>query len=170
MSEYQQKICLLGDFGVGKTSLVRRFVYGLFEEKYLSTVGVNISRKTLAFGADKLNYLLWDLNGGAKFDTMMISYTAGAVGALIVGDLTRLETFDKMTYYAEKFSKLRPKAHLVFVGNKVDVANQHWRINPRQIDELARRFSAAPVFLTSAKDGSQVEEMFTTLGAMTLNK
>lgn len=164
----QQKICLLGDFAVGKTSLVRRFVYDAFEEKYLSTVGVNISRKALQIGTNELNYLLWDLNGGSKFDSMLVSYCAGAAGAIIVGDVSRAETFEKMQYYAEQFSKLRPKAALIFVGNKADLPDDEWRIDQAMLSKLAAKYKKAPTFFTSAKEGSNVQEMFELLGELTL--
>ena len=169
-SSLQQKICLLGDFGVGKTSLVRRFVEGKFEEKYLSTVGVNISRKALQLGNVGLTYLLWDLNGGSRFDVMLASYCGGAVGAIIVGDLSRAETFEKMGYYAENFKKLRPQGRLIFVGNKADLQQSEWRIDPAHISHLAHTYDDAPMFLTSAKSGSLVEEVFLKLGELTLKK
>jgi small GTP-binding protein len=167
----QQKICLLGDFGVGKTSLVRRFVSGIFDDKYLSTVGVNISRKAVTLNTNTkvvtFNFMLWDLNGGAKFDKMFTSYCGGASGALIVCDLGRAETFDKLSYYAEGFKQLRPTAPLLIVGNKNDLPSAEWRVNPTTISTLAQKYSAAS-FLTSAKTGAIVNEMFDHLAHLLL--
>ncbi len=99
MNEIQKKVCLLGDFAVGKTSLVRRFVEGRFDDKYLSTIGVKISRKTLARPYGALHLIVWDLAGGEEFGAES-SYLRGAAGALIVGDLTRRETLESFERYA----------------------------------------------------------------------
>ncbi|HNO94753.1 MAG TPA: hypothetical protein PKJ84_11315, partial [Anaerolineales bacterium] len=74
MTTIQKKICLLGDFGVGKTSLVQRFVEGRFDDKYLSTMGVKISRKTLKRSYGKLNLLIWDVAGSNGFESSGTSY------------------------------------------------------------------------------------------------
>ncbi len=88
MVSLSAKICLLGDYAVGKTSLVRRFVYNMFEDKYLSTIGVKVSRKVVAVprGDDvvELVLMLWDLAGSEEFDSVRASYLRGAAGALVV--------------------------------------------------------------------------------------
>lgn len=94
MKVVQRKVCLLGDFAVGKTSLVRRFVDNRFDDKYLSSIGVKVSRKTLNRSDHTLNLLIWDLVGGNEFSRREIGYLVGAAGALLVCDLTRLETVD----------------------------------------------------------------------------
>jgi small GTP-binding protein len=165
--DLQKKVCLLGAYGVGKTSLVRRFVYELFEEKYLTTIGVNVSRKTVEMPTAKITYLLWDLNGGAKFDSMMISYMSGAAGAIVVCDLSRRETFEQISYYADHLIKLRPQAKLILVGNKADLLNK--AVLEKDLKTLADQYQV-PYFLTSAKTGDQVEAMFIKLGEALLTK
>lgn len=88
MKVVQKKVCLLGDFAVGKTSLVRRFVEGHFEDKYLSTIGVKVARKSLDRDETKLNLLIWDLVGGNEFSRSETGYLLGTAGALVVCDLT----------------------------------------------------------------------------------
>ena len=97
----QKKICLLGDEAVGKTSLVRRYVEGRFDEKYLSTMGVTISRKTMVRPTYTMNMLVWDMEGSPTLKKIQVNYLRGAAGALIVCDLTRRETlsaFDKHVF------------------------------------------------------------------------
>ena len=87
------KVCLLGDYAVGKTSLVRRFVYNMFDDRYLSTIGVKVSRKVVALAREdevvELTLMLWDLAGSEEFDSVRASYLRGAVAGLIVCDLTQ---------------------------------------------------------------------------------
>ena len=92
MKIVQKKICMLGSFSVGKTSLVRQFVEGQFTDKYLSTIGVKVSRKTVERPQSQLKFLIWDLAGGDDFTQVGNNYLRGAKGALIVCDLTRAET------------------------------------------------------------------------------
>jgi len=156
----QKKVCLLGDFGVGKTSLIRRFVENRFNDKYLSTIGVNISRKTLARSYGEMSMLVWDLAGSNGFDTISnSSYMQGAVGALIVCDLTRRETLATFEEYARQIRRMNSNVHLVFVCNKVDLANE--RIIPdADLFSISSTFGDGRFFLTSAKTGEQVEEAF----------
>src|SRR5512147_1281675 len=114
MTVIQKKVCLLGDFAVGKTSLVRRYVEGRFDDKYLSTIGVKISRKTLARSTGTLNLLIWDLAGSDEFNTIAPSYLRGAAGALIVCDLTRPETLKVFAQYAEMLHSQAANVPLIF--------------------------------------------------------
>ena len=158
MKIIQKKVCLLGDFAVGKTSLVRRFVEGKFEDKYLSTIGVKISRKSLVRDDYNLNLLIWDLAGGDDFSKAGASYLRGAVGAIIVCDLTRKETLAAYSYYAEQLRAINPQSALIFAANKVDLTAE------RVIDEDALQDACQALngtyLLTSAKTGENVENTF----------
>lgn len=100
MPALSKKVCLLGDFAVGKTSLVRRFVHDYFDDQYLSTIGVKVSRKTINIAQGEqiveLTMMLWDLAGSEEFTHLRASYLRGAAGVLLVGDLTRPLTFDTL--------------------------------------------------------------------------
>ncbi len=163
----QKKVCLLGDFAVGKTSLVRRFVEGRFDDKYLSTIGVKISRKSLSFDDAVLNLLIWDLAGGDDFRQIGNSYLRGASAALIVCDLTRHDTLDSFHYYTEQLHQTMPNASLVFIGNKVDLTEQRV-IDQNEIEAISRELGG-PYLETSAKTGFQVESAFHFLANSLLN-
>ena len=155
----QKKICLLGEFSVGKTSLIRRFVEERFDDKYLGTIGVKISRKTLSRPYGEMNLLVWDLAGSNGFDTPSeISYLRGATGALIVCDLTRKNTLAAFNKYAHLMRAINPTVSLVFIGNKMDL------INERVVSDSDLKVACLPFqgnwFLTSAKTGEQVESAF----------
>jgi len=161
MKTVQSKVCLLGDFGVGKTSLVCRFVEGRFEDKYLSTIGVKVSRKIIDRSDHQLNLLIWDLAGGESFERYEASYLRGVAGALVVCDLTRRDTLKSIHHYADQLRQTNPSTALVFVANKVDLADEV-EIRPEDLRSISDKLKV-PYLLTSARTGEQVEAAFTIL-------
>lgn len=168
MLTLQKKVCLLGDFAVGKTSLVRRFVYNLFDDKYLSTIGVKVSRKTVSLPVANeivsVTMMLWDLAGSEEFSQMRASYLRGAAGAVLVCDLTRPETFDHLQIYIDDLRKISPDAQFLLAGNKNDLVEQQ-RVPQKHIEDFAAHWGI-PYRLTSAKTGDEVEVLFRILGNM----
>lgn len=168
MTTIAKKVCLLGDFSVGKTSLVRRFVYNKFEDKYISTIGVKVSRKTVAVPTEaevvELTMMLWDLAGSEEFDQVRVSYLRGTAGAVLVCDLTRAETLDSLQRYIQDLLDVNPAAQIILAANKNDLLDQH-QVTPAQVATVAAAFSA-PYYLTSAKTGDEVETLFRELGRM----
>ncbi len=166
MTEIAKKVCLLGDFSVGKTSLVHRFVYNKFDDKYISTIGVKVSRKTVAVAVEDrvvdLTMMLWDLAGSEEFDQVRLSYLRGAAGAVLVCDLTRAETLDSLQRYADDLRSVSPAAQLIVAANKKDLLDQH-QLAPVQVASVAAALGA-PHYLTSAKTGEEVEALFRELG------
>ena len=159
----QKKICLLGDFGVGKTSLIRRFVEDRFDDKYLTTIGVKISRKSILRPYGSMNMLIWDLAGSTGFDTFTNpSYMEGTAGAVIVCDLTRRDTLAIAAEYARQTRILSPRNRLVFVGNKLDLTDTR-AVTDGEMISISSTFGDGRFFLTSAKTGERVEEMFLAL-------
>ena len=129
MRTLSKKVCLLGDFAVGKTSLVRRFVYDLFDEKYISTIGVKVSRKTVAVPTEdgavvELTMMLWDLAGSEDFSRIRSSYMRGASGAILVCDLTRPDTLLSLDGYLADLRLVSPDAMIILVANKGDSPEQ----------------------------------------------
>lgn len=166
----QKKVCLLGDFAVGKTSLVRRFVHDLFDDKYITTIGVKVSRKAVTIPRDsgtvEMTMMLWDLAGSEEFDQMRASYLRGTAGAVLVCDLTRAETLDRLWAYAHDLSGVSPGVRLILAANKRDLVDQQ-NINTDGIEALAAHLNA-PHYLTSAKTGCEVEALFGHLGRLLL--
>ncbi len=161
MKVIQKKVCLLGDFAVGKTSLVRRFVEDRFDDRYLSTIGVKISRKTIAQSTFNLNLLLWDLAGSEEYNDTESGYLRGAAGALLICDLTREATLPSLERYATQLKRLTPTAKLVVLANKSDLTVER-RINLDELQTMTTHLDAR-YFLTSAKTGENVEEAFSHL-------
>jgi len=167
-----KKVCLLGDYAVGKTSLVRRFVYNLFDDKYISTIGVKVSRKILLTRRDgqivELALMLWDLAGSEEIDQVRVSYLRGAEGAVLVCDITRPETLFSLQRYAGELRSTNPEVRLVLTANKCDLLTPNMAGNRGFLDlQQVETFAAdlgVPYYLTSAKGGDAVESMFRHLG------
>lgn len=164
----KRKICLLGSFAVGKTSLVERFVHNRFEEKYLTTIGVRVSQKILppiqnpeSGQRTQFNLLIWDIERIEKFDSVVRNYYRGAAGALAVADVTRPETIPTLQEIVDTFCSVTPEAQLLIVGNKLDIFEQDKK-TLALLKKTASHFSTE-CFLSSAKTGEQVEEVFMML-------
>lgn len=157
-----KKVCLLGDFAVGKTSLVRRFVYDRFDDKYLSTLGVKVSRKLVqvptAHRVLTVSMMLWDLAGSEEFEKLRASYLRGASGAVLVCDVTRPDTLEHLKSLVDELLRATPDLQIVLAGNKADLIPET-RITPEQLEAAAAGMNA-PSYLTSAKEGSLVEALF----------
>jgi len=161
MNLIQKKVCLLGDFAVGKTSLVRRYVEGSFSDKYLSTIGIKVSRKILTRQSFQLNLFFWDLAGGEKFSGNDRNYLRGAAGALLVCDLTRPDTFQVLSEYVQQLNEVSPKAKLIIAANKADLIQDTSEIMT-DVDTLSRSINCQ-FLLTSAKTGENVERIIDIL-------
>jgi len=158
----KKKVCLLGTFGVGKTSLIRQFVEGIFSEKYLSTVGVKIDRKVVTVEGAEVMLLIWDLAGEDEFQRLRTSYMKGASGFIYVADGTREETFKGALGFAERAEEMFPGVPSLLLVNKSDLASD-WEVDLSQApDHLNAR-------KTSALSGEGVEESFERLAAMMVN-
>jgi small GTP-binding protein len=157
----QKKVCMLGSFSVGKTSLVARFVTSMFSDTYLTTVGVKIDKKVTRARDQDLTMVLWDIYGEDDFQKMRMSYLRGASGFLLVVDGTRAASLDKAIALNEEAQKALGPIHFVIALNKCDLTDR-WEIAPEKEDELNRRGWA--VVRTSAKTGQGVEEVFDRLG------
>lgn len=155
---------MLGDFGVGKTSLIRRFVEQSFSDQYLSTVGVKISRKevTLPDNGQQVKLLIWDIEGQTKFKAIAPSYLQGAAGVVIVGDVTRAETIQNFQNHLELFAQANPNGKAVLALNKSDLIDE--TVSKKLTNFLLESIqNVAGVYQTSAKTGLNVDPMFVTL-------
>ena len=167
MSVITKKVCLLGDFNVGKTSLIRRFVEDKFSDRYLSTVGVKVCRKTVSIKTDlnihQTNLLIWDLEGNTKFKSITPSYLKGASGSIIVGDLTRTITLNSLSQHINLFLEINPQGTIVIALNKADLVSQEKLEKLIEIHDVRDRRQILKVCSTSAKTGDKVNEIFNRL-------
>jgi small GTP-binding protein len=162
----QKKICMLGSFSVGKTSLVARFVSSVFSEKYLTTVGVKIDKKTLTVNGTDVTLMLWDIYGEDDFQKVRMSYLRGAGGYLLVVDGTRRATLDVALALQRTVAEQVGPLPFVLCLNKADLKGQ-WEIDLDLVAERARS-EGWLVIETSAKLGAGVEEAFSSLATRML--
>ena len=159
----QKKICLLGSFGVGKTSLVSRFVHSTFSEKYLSTVGVKIDRKDVSVEGTDVRLMVWDIHGQDEFQEVRKSYLRGMAGYLLVVDGTRPETLSVAMELHKLATDAVGNVPFVILLNKSDLEG-HWQLDTNRLGEVVDK--AWTICKTSAKTGEHVEEMFVKLARM----
>jgi small GTP-binding protein len=156
----KKKVCMLGAFATGKTSLVERFVKSIFSEKYLTTVGVKIDKKLMWFDNQEIELLLWDIHGEDEFQKVRTSYLRGAAGYFLVVDGTRAATLDTAYDLRERVDETVGRIPSILLFNKVDLIDT-WEIQTSVFEELAR--ASWPYLKTSAKTGEGVEEAFQVL-------
>ena len=156
----QKKICLLGGFAVGKTSLVRRFVTGMFSELYQTTIGVTIEKKTLLVGDQDVTLMIWDLYGEDDFQKMRESYLRGSSGYILVADGMRRSTLDTAEALHQLAQSTLGPVPFVLIVNKADQYNE-WEIDEATLARL--RHKGWLVLMGSAKTGDGVPELFMRL-------
>ncbi len=156
----QKKICMLGAFGVGKTSLVSRFVHSIFSDKYLTTLGVKIEKKSLDVGSEHVDLIIWDIHGEDDLQKVNMSYLRGAAGYLLVIDGTRRSTVDTALALHESAVKTIGQVPCVVALNKADLVGL-WEVDAHALESVSSL--GYPVVKTSAKTGGDVEETFLML-------
>ncbi|CAH0342617.1 Rab family GTPase [Rhizobium sp. CECT 9324] len=153
----QKKICMLGGFSVGKTSLVRRFVQSIFSDAYLTTVGVKIDKKIVALPNRTVDLILWDLAGEDDIGSFRVSNVRGATGLVLVADGTRAATLAVALTLRERAEAEFGAMPFVLLFNKSDLRDR-WEISDREIDEF--RQLGWQIYLTSALSGEHVDDAF----------
>lgn len=165
MTHITRKICVVGDFAVGKTSVIERFVNNHFSGKYLTTVGVKIDTKEISLIEQGLSIklILWDVAGAEEFGSREIAYLRGAAGVVFVVDGTRLTTLSSVQALREQIQGLYGRRPSVLLLNKSDLGGM-WQLDGDTIELLRSNFDE--IYKTSAKTGDQVEAALTKLAEL----
>jgi len=162
-----KKVVLLGDGGVGKTSLIARYVVNKFDDKYIATIGTKVSRKDIQVVKPNLiinlRMMIWDILGQKEYSKIRSASLSGAQGLILVGDLSRPETIKSLQdFWLKEVQAQVGGIPTVVVGNKVDLAEKN-SMTAAVVEAMGQRLGY-PILLTSAKTGANVEEIFNTLG------
>jgi len=156
----QKKICMLGSFAVGKTSLVRRFVESIYSDIYQTTVGVKIDKKNVQVDGKEVSLVLWDIYGEDDYQKMRWTYLRGASGYLLVADGTRKATLEKAVSLEKRVREEVGAIPFVLVINKSDLIRD-WELDPALESQLTAQ--GWSILRSSAKAGEGVEDSFSLL-------
>jgi len=151
----RKKILLIGDFGVGKSSLIKRYVDNEFSDKYKTTIGVKISKKLIKTNI-KCELLIWDIEGATPIKKIPQSYFKGANGAIFVCDVTRKETIGMLENHIQSFLSINKQAKYIIAYNKADL------LDKKETDTLKSTLTNYE-FIVSAKTNFNVSKLFETL-------
>lgn len=162
----QKKICMLGGFAVGKTSLVRRFVSNVFSDHYHTTIGMTVEKKTVTVDDRDVTLMLWDLYGEDELQRVRDSYLRGSSGYILVMDGTRRTTLDTAFALQKVAANVVGAVPFISIINKADIRSE-WEIDERSIEQLRERDWT--VLFGSAKLGQGVEELFALLATRMVN-
>lgn len=157
-----KKVILLGHYGVGKTSLVKRFVHQLFSDTYQATIGVAIEKKTVFIDHTEVAMLIWDIAGESSQAKVPASYKLGSHGIIYVFDLTRPETYARLSDEINALSQILPNVPIMLIGNKNDLLTEKKSIN------IQEELPLKSYILCSAKTGENVEQLFVDLARQML--
>jgi len=156
----KMKVCMLGAFAVGKTSLVQRFVNSMFSEKYKTTLGVKIDKKQMVIDNQDIDMILWDLAGEDEFMKVRSSYLRGSSGAILVADGTRPETLETAVELNHKVNREVGYIPFLMLINKSDL-KENWLLHQERIDQLKEQ--GWDIIEVSALDSDNVEYAFQKL-------
>ncbi|MDX9800881.1 MAG: Rab family GTPase [Spirochaetia bacterium] len=155
---FKKKICLLGEFGVGKTSLIRQYVLHAYSDKYISTVGVVINKKTVLLpNGIEVMLLIWDMEGQEDFSAYSKTYLRGLSGYILVADGTRPETLATASATKDAMTDIFPAVPSVLLLNKHDLQSD-WKIKKDDCSDFSD--SGIRILNTSAKTGAGVDSAF----------
>jgi small GTP-binding protein len=157
--KYIKKVSLLGEGAVGKTSLVRRYVLDVFSDDYLQTFGAKVTKKVIDTGDVELTMMIWDILGQKAQKSLHSSYYSGSNGAMVVFDLTRVETLNALPEWVEDLRRTVGDIPIVPIANKMDLETSVSQERMREIEKII----GAPFIFTSAKTGQGVPEAFQSL-------
>ncbi|MFQ5837421.1 MAG: Rab family GTPase [Thermoplasmata archaeon] len=172
VAEYQMKtkVCLVGEAAVGKTSLIRRFVQDIFDDKYITTLGAKVSKKEIQVDIPErdliiqMDMVIWDIMGekGVR-DLLKEAFFNGAKGVLAVCDITRYSTLRELDDWIQSVYNVVGEVSVVYVVNKVDLKDEVMVLFGDKEVEMAAQAFDSPYFYTSAKTGENVQLCFQRL-------
>ena len=157
------KLCIFGDGGVGKTTLIRRFSKGVFEENILMTIGADFSVKNVDLGGRTVTLRIWDFAGEDRFRVLLPAFAKGADGGIFMYDTTRYSSLGQIKDWLSIFeyfgSENKSKIPIIMVGGKIDLEDKR-SISPEEALELSNTYELKGNYECSSKTGDNVEQIF----------
>jgi Ras-related protein Rab-11A len=163
------KVLTAGEGGVGKTTLLHRYVEGKFSSETKMTIGVEFFLKELNIDGQKVMLQLWDFGGQERFRFLLESYVIGARGALLMFDLTRTMTLENIEQWVKICRKEDPNLPILFLGSKSDLTDDIC-VKEDYIEEFKNHFNLYDFLKISSKTGENVELSFENLSRKILER
>jgi len=171
---FKLKVSLLGDGAVGKTSLIKKYVYDEFDDKYLLTLGAKTTLKKIPMVSEEsgthveCNLMIWDIMGQKEFERLHKTFFRGTKGAFVITDITRRETLESVDDWLTRLFDVTGPIPLVFVINKCDLMDKA-EFKKEELEQIAMKYNAE-VYMCSARTGEHVDEFFYNLGQKLVEK
>jgi len=167
------KVCIFGDGGVGKTTLIRRFAKGVFEEHIRMTIGADFSVKNIDIDNRKVTLRIWDFAGEDRFRVLLPAFAKGADGGIFMYDTTRFSSLgqirDWLSIFEYFISEDKLKIPIIMVGGKNDLLEKR-SIPTEEAKEISRTFDLKGFFECSSKTGDNVEEIFEFIAKLIIDR
>lgn len=159
------KVIILGDSGVGKTSLMHRYVNDKYSQQYKATIGADFLTKEVTVDDKIATMQVWDTAGQERFQSLGVAFYRGADCCVLVYDVTNSKSFENIRTWRDEFlvhaNVSSPETFpFVILGNKIDIEESKKTVNTKSAQELAKSLGNIPLFLTSAKDAINVDNAF----------
>jgi small GTP-binding protein len=162
------KVIAVGDAAVGKTSIVGRYVTGAFEASYKATIGTDVFRKIVTVEGRRIGLLCYDTAGQERFRNLVERYFVGAIGALMVYDVTNRESFDNLPTWSRQVDRHAGEALKIVIGNKIDLKKERV-VDDNEGKGMGRQLGAEFIE-TSAKDGVNIEQIFERIALYAIDR
>lgn len=169
------KVIILGDSGVGKTSLMHRYVNDKYSQQYKATIGADFLTKEVTVDDKVATMQVWDTAGQERFQSLGVAFYRGADCCVLVYDVTNAKSFDNVKTWRDEFlvhaNVLSPETFpFVILGNKVDVEESKKTVSVKSAQELAKSLGNVPLFQTSAKNAINVDTAFEEIARSALQQ
>jgi small GTP-binding protein len=153
------KVILMGDYAVGKTCIIRRYVSNTFIEDYKASIGVDITSQELNYEADLVQLQLWDMSGQTDFKLVRKQFMSGTDIGVIVFDLTRPSSLQSVGRWINEIHAMVPELPLVLVGNKSDLEKER-QVSQKDAEKTVKEHGMLFYAETSAKSGTNITQLF----------
>ena len=168
------KVCLFGDGGVGKTTLINRYLMGVFKSNQQMTIGVDFHTKKLEISGLKITLQIWDFAGEDRFRFLLPNYVVGASGGIFMYDITRYVTIKNFPEWIDIFKKgyigkQQTQLPVIMVGGKLDLAYKR-TVSSEEAFDLAKKQNLYGYVECSSKDGNNIDDIFYELAKLMMHR